>query len=229
MSLEHLLSVIKIVSIGTAVTLLPMIFIIKWYGIKFFKLPLIALFTAVIGTTGTYVWFFIENGYFKGISFFGAVFFIPISFMIGTYMFKEKTLDILDVVAPGVSIMLFIMKLWCLKEGCCGGRLLKISNFWFEFPSQIVEGINGLVLMTVILIIGHKMRYRGKLYPLLMIMYGVTRFILNFFRQEYADHIGLLPPNGTIWSILSIIIGIVWIIGINKWRQKHLSFLQIST
>lgn len=218
--MDRLLELLKYVSVGTVSTLVPMAIIIKMYGLKLIKILPVALFSAIIGTASTHFWFFIENGYFFGISFYGSVFIVPIFFFLGARMFREKASDLLDIITPGMCTMLAVMKVSCLLSGCCGGRDVCMFGSCFVFPSQIAELVNALVLMLIMLILAATKKYRGKLYPLFMVLYGVTRFVLNIFRRETVNHTGFLPPWGAIWSIVSIIIGIVWLSAIKKNSSK---------
>ena len=125
--------------------------------------------------------------------------------------------------APGICMMLAVMKVQCFMSGCCAGRELFVNaeGVAVRFPSQLAELANGLILMAVLLIMAFRKKERGTLYPWFMVLYGITRFILNFFRVEYAEHVGFLPPYGTIWSVVSVIIGGIWLYLLSKKRAKQ--------
>jgi prolipoprotein diacylglyceryltransferase len=115
-------------------------------------------------------------------------------------------------------MMLAVMKVQCLTSGCCGGRVLyyDANAVAVVFPSQLAELANAVVLMLVLLIMGIKNRNRGRLYPWFMILYGVTRFVLNIFRQEWVTYDGPLMPLGNIWSLLALAAGIVWLVVLHR-------------
>ena len=214
-----MLKTLMYVSIGSIAVILPIMLVVYWYGIKIWKIFPIIVYAAITGTISTYLWFVIENQRFAGISFFGAVFLIPVAFLCATKLFRESFEDLMDICAVGICMMLAVMKVQCLMSRCCGGRALfqKANGVIVRFPSQIAELANGLILCMILLILAYKFKFRGKLYPIFLILYGITRFILNFFRDVWGT--GEIP-YGTIWSILSVIIGIVWLVRIKKDKQK---------
>lgn len=197
-------------SIGTLAMLVPIMIQGAWYNIKWVKRILVAVLLTLVGTLGTFLLFFIENGKFGGISFFGAVFFIPVIFV-----FVAKILDIkfdvlMDLSAPAECMMLAIMKIQCFATGCCGGRLITFAGKEFVFPSQLVELIDALLICILLMVLSRKIVNKGKLYPYYMIAYGTTRFILNIFRKAKVMKF-LFIPFGNFWSLISIAIGVVWL------------------
>lgn len=213
------LTTIIVLSIGTALMALPMLLMAWKYRISLWKIPIVAVVLTVTGTIGTYIWFWIENGWFGGRSFFGAVFFVPIAFVLFAKVMKISYRELTDLCAPAECLMLAIMKVQCLRDGCCAGRLLYVNENGVEvlFPSQQVELINAFMVFAVLLglFLFFRKRYQGMLYPCYLILYGVSRFILNIFRAEWVTHQGLLP-YGNIWSLVGIAVAVVWIF----WQKK---------
>ena len=126
----------------------------------------------------------------------------------------------LSLKLTAVAGMLSVMKINCLIAGCCYGKIVGYAddNSPIRFPSQIVEGICAVIIMVVLLIILKKKKMKNKLFPLFMVIYGVTRFILNLFRETVEVAFGM--AFGNIWSIVAIIIGTIWI-AIAIYREKH--------
>lgn len=212
-----MIKVLMYVGIGTVAMLFPMMFVTWKYGIKLWKSIPIALYAALAGTISTYLWFVVENQRFGGISFFGAVFLVPLAFFCTTKLFRESFGDLMDIFAPGICMMLAVMKVQCVLAGCCGGRAIfeTVNAEIIKFPSQIAELINALVLCAVIMILAYRPKLRGTLYPWYMVLYGITRFILNFFRDEWGY--GTIP-YGTMWSAVAIALGTTWLI---LSKKKH--------
>lgn len=213
-------TVIIILFIGTLAMMVPMYIQARKYGIAKWKIIPLAFILTIIGTLGTYAWFFIENLHFGGRSFYGAVFIVPIVFLILPFVIKIPYGQLMDLCAPAECIMLSIMKVQCLVSGCCAGRILYNDELGeiVRFPSQAVELIAAYVIAIALLMMSHKPQHKGKIFPWYLILYGASRFVLNFLREEWQHYDGGLPPYGTIWSVLAVIIGIVWIISYNK---KH--------
>jgi prolipoprotein diacylglyceryltransferase len=110
--------------------------------------------------------------------------------------------------------MLVLMKALCVLEGCCKGRIL-FENV--RFPSQIAELVNALILLVILMYLSHKKENRGKIYPMYLLTYGVSRFVLNFFRDVWAE---TWMPMGTLWSILAMVIGGGILVYLKKKNEK---------
>ena len=55
--------------------LIVMLYLRKFYGLSVWKTILLSVLLTLSGTIGTKLLFWIENGSFSGVSFFGAIFF----------------------------------------------------------------------------------------------------------------------------------------------------------
>jgi prolipoprotein diacylglyceryltransferase len=200
--------------LGTLAMLIPICIQAKWYGVKWWKTIVIALLLTVSGTLGTYLWFFVENGRFGGRSFYGAVFIVPVLFILVSWVFRIPYGKLMDLCAPAECIMLVLMKALCVLEGCCKGRIL-FENV--RFPSQIAELVNALILLVILMYLSHKKENRGKIYPMYLLIYGASRFVLNFFRDVWAE---TWMPMGTLWSILAMVIGGGILVYLKKKNEK---------
>ena len=203
---------IIVLLIGTGAMLLPILLLSWRYGIKLWKGIPISFILTVTGTLGTYVWFFVENFWFGGRSFYGAVFLVPLAFLYVARLFHVEWGELLDLCAPAECVMLAIMKYQCLVDNCCRGRELFVgASESMVFPSQAVEMANALMLFMLLVILAFFSKNRGTIYPWYLISYGISRFILNFFREEWALYDGGIPPLGTVWSVVAVIVGIAWL------------------
>lgn len=198
--------------LGTGVMMIPIMIQGNWYHFDVKKRIVVTVLLTIIGTISTYIWFFIENHWIGGISFYGAVFLVPLVFFYIARLLNEKWQYVLDLCAPAECAMLAIMKIQCLVHGCCKGMILNTSaeGIVIRFPSPIAEMVNGLLLLIILLALARKERYRTQIYPIYMLLYGITRFILNFFREEQQPFFGGLTA-GSFWSILAIVIAGIWL------------------
>ncbi len=128
----------------------------------------------------------------------------------------------MDLCAPAECVMLSIMKAKCVVDGCCAGRVLFMSEAGelVRFPSQLVELIVAYLLCWMLVTMSYRKAFRGIVYPWYLILYGATRFVLNFFRDEWAQYDGGMIPLGTVWSVCAVAIGLAWI-AIEKKRRKE--------
>lgn len=200
--------------------LIPILIQSSWYQIPWIKRFLLAVLLTVCGTVGTYLLFFVENGWIGGTSFYGAVFFVPVGFLLVAKALRISYYDALDLCAPAECIMLAIMKVQCLLSGCCAGRALCVNaqGITVVFPSQIAELINALMIFAVLMILAYRGSFRARLYSLYMLIYGISRFVLNLFRETAVEN----PfPIGNVWSVVSIVIGIVALIILKKYGKHN--------
>lgn len=177
------------------------------------KSIILSVFLVFFGVLGTILLSYIENGTWGGISFYGSVFIIPLVLPVLSILFKERYAKLLDYSVPQICAMLCVMKINCFICGCCGGKFLYISQSGDNvyFPSQIIESIIALILTIVFIFITNKHSVQHYVYPLFFIVYGSARLILNFFRA-ISDTFVWIIPAGHFWSMLSIIIGFVFLI-----------------
>ena len=184
--------------------------------VALWKIPVLSILLTITGVLGTMIMFFIETGKFGGTSFFGAVLFVPV-LMLPAMLLRIPFHTIMDLCAPAICIMLAIMKIDCLMSGCCIGKYL--PSLGFQFPSQIVEMIVALIILCILLWLERKGTETNKLYPYFMILYGTTRFVLNWFRYGLVPFVWILP-NGNFWSVIAVLVGVVWLILLSKGSAK---------
>lgn len=178
-----------------------------------------SVFLTISGVIGVYCMAFVESGYWGGRSFYGAIFLVPVLMHPVARFVKVPYGILLDVCAPAGCVMLSLLKVKCMIDGCCGGRMVSMGGKSFIFPSQKVECAVALVLMCLLLSMVISRRFQNKVYPLFMIIYGAVRFILNTFRTTKPWIFGL--PAGNFWSLISLIIGAISLILIIKKDRKN--------
>ena len=207
---------LAVLAIGTTAMWVPIIVQCKYYKISLRKSVPIAFLLTIIGTIGTYVLYFVENNQIGGRSFYGAVFLIPVLFFVVAKLLRIAYGEILDICAPAECIMLAIMKVQCVIDGCCSGKRIYIGadGDSFVFPSQFVELVGAILILILLLYMTRNKMNRGMIYPWYLVIYGSSRFILNYFRAETSVYmLGLTA--GAFWSVVAVIIGCVVLI-INK-------------
>lgn len=206
---------IMIILAGTLAMLILMLLRRKRYPkIPIWKYPVISLLLTIAGVAGTMLMFYIETGRFGGTSFFGAILFVPI-LMLPVCLLRIPYRTLMDLCAPAECMMLTIMKVDCLMSDCCIGKYL--PNLEVQFPSQIIEMITVFFIMLLLVEFDKKNKSTGSLYGAYLILYGSTRFVLNWFRYGIKPFL-LGLPAGNFWSLVAIALGIVWLWVINK---KH--------
>lgn len=206
---------LTIIGLGAVMMFISMILRKKEFQqVAIWKMALLTVWLTITGVAGTMILAYIETGEFGGTSFYGAVLMVPV-FILPAMLMKIKYLDILNLCAPAECAMLVVMRFDCLDKGCCFGRYL--PDLEFQFPSQIVEMVVGITVMTI-LIRMHKKDHQAKLYPWYMVLYGICRFIIQGFRYGGTDPWVLGLSQGHLWSLVSIAIGTTWLLLSKAWK-----------
>ncbi len=206
---------------GTICMWIPIRAMGKKVGISFLKSVWIAILLTVVGTLGTLVMYYIENGTFGGISFFGAVFAVPPLFLLLSRAFRVPYLLMMDLCAVGECAMLAVMKVHCYISGCCVGRVLFTGAAGdIRFPSRAVEMAVAVFLCLLLYRWFCQSKRTGQLYAWYFILYGVLRFVLNWLRDIPLPSPTILPL-GNIWSLLAMVVGAVWLLVIANRRVNY--------
>lgn len=203
--------------IGTIAMGTPLLKMANNYGISKGKILILTLMLTIMGTAGTFLMYYVENRYWGGLSFYGAVFLVPVMFLAVAPILQIPYSSAMDFCAVGECVMLALMKIHCIIGGCCQGRVLfKIpSGELIRFPSRIVEMSVAIVLFAVLFQWSQKGNKHGVLYSWYMLLYGCTRFGLNILREAWVEK-NMILPFGNIWSLVAIVVGGIWLISIRK-------------
>lgn len=200
---------LMVIGLGALVMLVSMLLRKKQFPeVAIWKMFVLTVWLTITGVLGTMIMAYIEMGTFGGTSFYGAVLLVPI-LITPAMLMKISYRDILNLSAPAECAMLVVMRFNCLEEGCCFGKYL--PKLGFQFPNQIAEMVVSIAIMAVLIWMLEKNR-QAQLYPWYMILYGVCRAILQCFRYGGTDPWLLGLSSSHIWSLLSVTIGIVWLV-----------------
>ena len=105
--------------------------------------------------------------------------------------------DYLDIVVPVIPLGHAIGRIGCLCAGCCYGRPTDsaIGVVYTQpvggaptgvplLPVPLFESAANLVIFGILMLISHKSKSRYLTTFLYCILYGITRFVLEFFRYD---------------------------------------------
>ena len=138
--------------------------------------------------------------------------------------FKGKLTDVVSSVPLGILLGHSIGRVGCFMAGCCYGRP---TDSWIGvsfidpatgehmaekvIPTNLIEAIFLFIAFVVLLIIYLKKRHPYNL-PIYMILYGIFRFVIEFFRgDERGSFVPGLSPS-QFWSLLMVVAAIPIII-----------------
>ncbi len=120
-----------------------------------------------------------------------------------------------DVFAPGIALGHVIGRLGCLFAGCCFGRETNVPwaiTFLNDYardnvgtplgiplhPTQLYEAGAELLILGILLFSEKKGRpYPGRTFWSYMLMYGISRFIIEFYRGDVR---GTIQVFSTVFS-----------------------------
>lgn len=180
----------------------------------------VVLALVLTGVLGSYLWYYVENLTFGGRSFYGAVFFAPVVFLPVSWILRLPYGDTMDFVAPAGCVTVAMVKIDCLLNRCCQGKILFVNqdDVFVRFPSQIVEMGAFLIIAGILTWMTYRKKFRGTIFLWFLILYGLSRFILDFFRDIKATYV-LGLSVGSFWSLCSFIIGVILLL-IARYRCK---------
>ncbi len=184
---------------------------------------------------------------FYGGLIFGAVGFLAIWFIVGKILCKDdeplrKFGGMADIAACLIPLAHAIGRIGCLTAGCChgaptdawygipmyvgkdaAGNILPFEKF---VPIQLFEGIflfllSGALLWLFFKKFGKENRGRFPLLPIYVVVYGVWRFVIEYFRADDrgATIVSFLTPSQLV-AIVMILIGVgyflFWLFSVRK-------------
>lgn len=179
--------------------------------------------------------------YWKGgIVYYGGIVGGAIGFFVYRWFYPFPLRPYLDALAPSVALGTFFGRLGCFLNGCCYGDQCslpwavsfpaKSAAWWHQFnaglitegaraslpvhPTQIYSAIDALVLL-ILLSAYYPMRRRdGEVMGVLMLAYPITRFLIEYIRNdEGAFYAGLtISQNISIGLFLAGLAYWAWVL-----------------
>lgn len=151
-----------------------------------------------------------------GIMFVGGLIFGIIS---GLIYSKIKNIDwkkAADAVAPALAIAHAVARIGCFGYGCCFGKPTSLpwgvkfpvsSPAWYHYvvelgmkqlprvhPTELYHSLSNLLIGVFLLLLSKKQKFPGQIFFLYIILYGVTRSLLDTLRAD-VPYIGPLTGS----------------------------------
>lgn len=204
--IEHIKAISIYLVIGTIGMIVLALLRAKKYEISYIKSIVSMCLLTLFGVLGVLILFYIENGYWGGQSFFGAVLITPILLFPVSVLMRINYLKYISFCAPAECFMLAVMKLFCIQSNCCYGN--PKYPIFEVMPLQLIEAFAALGVMVGLILIEYKKNQLSTIYFWYFVLYGTTRLILNSYRAILGTFIFGLPA-GHFWSIVSIFVGFI--------------------
>ncbi len=164
----------------------------------------------------------------SSVAIFGAVIFTPIFMTAASLIAGKSWRKIMDLLAPGIFIILACAKFGCFMAGCCPGRECSFGIYSSDlemtvFPSQLFESITMgfVVVLCFLYAIRDKKCISGSVYPVTAAVYSVTRFCWEFMRyypNEEIRHMMFGLTFWQFWCIVTIVVSLIWI-ALLRWKK----------
>lgn len=133
---------------------------------------------------------------------------------------KAHFMDYFDLVMPAVAMAQGFGRIGCFCAGCCYGRP---TDAWWGItfknsqmapngvsliPTQLISAAGDFIFAAVLWYYYMRKPKTGKPAAAYLMLYGVGRFIIEFFRNDYRGNIGFLSTSQLI-SIGIVAIGVI--------------------
>ncbi|HEV7842232.1 MAG TPA: prolipoprotein diacylglyceryl transferase [Pyrinomonadaceae bacterium] len=144
-----------------------------------------------------------------------------------------------DAFAPGIALGQSIGRLGCFSAGCCWGKPtnlpwgVRFTELGHEItgvpidqhlhPTQLYESAATLLIFLFLIWLHRRKRFSGQVILFYSVLYGVTRFLIEFVRDDpRGDIAGLTTLTGLSTSqLISLVVGIAGlVILILRWRRS---------
>ncbi len=183
-----------------------------------------------------------------GIVFYGSIVGGTIGFFVYRFFHPFPLRPYLDAVAPSIAIGTLFGRLGCFLNGCCFGDPCRLpwaiafpakSPPWDHqvllgmidphstaslpiHPTQLYSALDGLVILLLLMAYYPLRRRDGEVMGLLMLTYPITRFLIEFLRNdEPAFFAGLtISQNISVLLMMGGILYWAWIYSMDRGRRQ---------
>lgn len=171
------------------------------------------------------VLFWIRYGVFGGQNVVRVIVFLPAIMIAWGRIFRISVSAILDMTAPIACISQTFGKIGCQVVGCCYSwwemnyGLYNPIYHKYLFPIQLLEGLISMII--AVLLIAETLKKNAKtdgwLMPWSLVLFGSTRFFLEFLRDNEKLFAGI--SELALWAALMTLEGGIWLA--IKYARKH--------
>ena len=185
----------------------------RYFDFSFSRATILVVLDLILGYLLIWLMSWISGGgEFNGYNYVRVVPVIAIIFIPISYIFNEPLWKVSDFLAASGAAMQGVSHLGCVFAGCCHGYPSQwgiYSNIAQEkcFPIQPIEAIINILIAFVLCWMVKKKKEQKYLFMWYMIMFGATRFVCEFYRnnRKVWHNISELA----LYALASLVIGII--------------------
>lgn len=165
-----------------------------------------------------------------GLAFQGGLILGLITMLVYIYRHQMPLWTTMDIMALATPLGQFIGRLGCFMAGCCFGRECHLP--WAVtfnnpntlgpvgvpvHPTQLYESFLALGVFFFLLWLRHRQTFPGQMLGVYLLLAGVMRFIVEFFRGDERGPVLLLGMPSTQVVALGIMVGAAFFL---FWRSR---------
>jgi phosphatidylglycerol:prolipoprotein diacylglycerol transferase len=200
-----------------------------------------AFWSVIAGMVGARLFFFLYNPEYLnpwyrifffwqgGLVWYGGVIFGAIT---AIYFIKKRKIPVwkfADITSIALSIGLGFGRIGCTMAGCCYGKVCH-APFAIVFhnphsaaplnvplyPTQPISSLANFLIAGILYLLYKRRKATGEIFGFYLILYGIFRFLIEFWRATPKDILGTFSNNQVI-SIIMVAVGIAIVI----YRRKN--------
>ncbi|NLZ38671.1 MAG: prolipoprotein diacylglyceryl transferase [Firmicutes bacterium] len=143
-----------------------------------------------------------------------------------TWRHKMPQGKVADLVAPWLALGYAIARIGCFLNGCCFGRPSELpwalpsvaGDNILRHPTQLYSAAAGLIIFIILWWRRQKTHFDGQLFLEFVFLYGIYRFLLEFFRETdlYVGFLTLGQSVSLVGAAAAFVAIYVWPLGRGK-------------
>lgn len=192
----------------------------KKYNISLLQMLVIYISFSTIGAIGACIGSYMAGGSIASVRLYGLIIFDSIALLIMSHIMKIDIGTMGDFIAVPIMVSCFSAKISCMIGGCCYGFVIRETSAGelIRFPSALFEMLLWAMVSVALLIIEKKGRAKNILWAIMVIWFGVFRFLASFLRGNKKEFIPIFAgiSGGKLWSIVAIVIGLIYLYFLTK-------------
>ena len=166
-----------------------------------------------------FVMFWMESGFknFGGNNIVRIFVYVPLMGIPVASLLKLDRKAMLSLLSFGPLLVHGISHLGCIFAGCCAGYPCSFGVYNpfsqdVRFPIQPIEALTAVAIVVFLFWRAKKKNYEpdGYEYPLMLVLFGSTRFLFEFLRDNEKMFWGI--SNLAIHALFMFVVGVIWIV-----------------
>ena len=152
---------------------------------------------------------------------------------------KMSFLKTADIMIPSFALGIFLTRIGCFLNGCCHGiesHLPWATTFTNDYcavatdlmhtplhPTQLYSSLYGLIILITLLLIDKVKKFDGTLFFVFLILYGISRFFVEFLRYHdnyFGIFWGTEVTINQVISLIMVFIGVIFFVVYNNKMKK---------